>query len=192
MFSFLLSKEDKLLKKLSEQHAKLTKELKVEGSTPQITKLKNEKLRITIEELELLHSKLRQAKIKTQLQLHNCASYANKLNDNSPGILVMGDYYVTARPFRAKIKYENHKHLAPFLKKVVEKKAKQELNKKLNRLSEKLNGIEVTRKDIDLYRYLQYLYTRGGVINIANLNYNLDTVKAMASHFKTDIILGWA
>ena len=76
MFSFLLSKEDKLLKKLSEQHAKLIKELKVEGSTPQITKLKNEKLRITIEELELLHSKLRQAKIKTRLQLHNCASYA--------------------------------------------------------------------------------------------------------------------
>ena len=192
MFSFLLSKEDKLLKKLSEQHAKLTKELKVEGSTPQITKLKNEKLRITIEELELLHSKLRQAKIKTQLELHNCASYANKLSDSSPGILVIGDFYVTARPFKAKIKYENHKHLAPFLKKVVEKKAKQELNKELNNLSEKLNGIEVTRKDINLYRYLQLLYTRGEVINIANLDYNLDTVKAMASHFKTDIILGWA
>ena len=196
MFSFLLSKEDKLLKKLSEQHAKLIKELKVEGSTPQITKLKNEKLRITIEELELLHSKLRQAKIKTRLQLHNCASYANKLSDSSPGILVIeNDYvtdYITARPFKAKIKYENHKHLAPFLKKVVEKKAKQELNKKLNMLSEKLNGIEVTRKDIDLYRYLQYLYTRGEVINIANLGYNLDTVKAMASHFKTDIVLGWA
>ena len=189
MFSFLLSKEDKLLKKLSEQHAKLIKELKVEGSTPQITKLKNEKLRITIEELELLHSKLRQAKIKTRLQLHNCASYANKLNDSSPGILVIGDYYSTALPFKAKIKYENHKHLAPFLKKVVEKKAKQELNKKLNMLSEKLNGIEVTRKDIDLYRYLQFLYTRGEVINIANLNYNLDTVKAMASHLKTDIVL---
>ena len=74
----------------------------------------------------------------------------------------------------------------------MEKKAKQELNKKLNRLSEKLNGIEVTRKDINLYRYLQLLYTRGEVINIANLDYNLDTVKAMASHFKTDIILGWA
>ena len=191
MFSFLLSKEDKLLKKLSEQHAKLTKELKVEGSTPQITKLKNEKLRITIEELELLHSKLRQAKIKTQLQLHNCASYANKLNDNSPGILVIGVYYVTARPFKAKIKYENHKHLAPFLKKVVEKKAKQELNKELSRLSEKLNGVEVTRKDIDLYRYLEFMSTRQE-INIANLDYNLDTVKAMASHFKTDIILGWA
>ena len=191
MFSFLLSKEDKLLKKLSEQHAKLTKELKVEGSTPQITKLKNEKLRITIEELELLHSKLRQAKIKTQSQLHNCASYANKLNDSSPGILVIGDFYVTARPFKAKIKYENHKHLAPFLKKVVEKKAKQELNKKLNMLSEKLNGIEVTRKDIDLYRYLEFIST-GHEINVANLGYNLDTVKAMASHFKTDIILGWA
>ena len=191
MFSFLLSKEDKLLKKLSEQHAKLTKELKVEGSTPQITKLKNEKLRITIEELELLHSKLRQAKIKTQSQLHNCASYANKLNDSSPGILVIGDYYVTARPFKAKIKYENHKHLAPFLKKVVEKKAKQELNKELNKLSERLNGVEVTRKDIDLYRYLEFLST-GGEINIANLDYNLDTVKAMASHLKTDIVLGWA
>lgn len=194
MFSFLLSKEDRLLKKLSEQHAKLTKELKVEGSTPQITKLKNEKLKITIEELELLHSKLRQAKIKTQLQLHNCASYANKLNYNSPGILVMGDFYVTARPFKAKIKYENHKHLAPFLKKVVEKKAKQELDKELNKLSEKLNRIEVTRKDIDLYRYLQYMSIRstGHEINIANLNYNLNTVKAMASHLKTDIILGWA
>ena len=191
MFSFLLSKEDKLLKKLSEQHAKLIKELKVEGSTPQITKLKNEKLRITIEELELLHSKLRQAKIKTRLQLHNCASYANKLSDSSPGIVVIGDYYVTARPFKAKIKYENHKHLAPFLKKVVEKKAKQELNKKLNMLSEKLNGIEVTRKDIDLYRYLEFIST-GHEINVANLNYNLDTVKAMASHFKTDIVLGWA
>ena len=191
MFSFLLSKEDKLLKKLSEQHAKLTKELKVEGSTPQITKLKNEKLRITIEELELLHSKLRQAKIKTQSQLHNCASYANKLNDSSPGILVIGDYYVTARPFKAKIKYENHKHLAPFLKKVVEKKAKQELNKELNKLSERLNGVEVTRKDIDLYRYLEFMSTRQE-INIANLDYNLDTVKAMASHFKTDIVLGWA
>ena len=191
MFSFLLSKEDKLLKKLSEQHAKLIKELKVEGSTPQITKLKNEKLRITIEELELLHSKLRQAKIKTQSQLHNCASYANKLNDSSPGILVIGDFYVTARPFKAKIKYENHKHLAPFLKKVVEKKAKQELNKELNNLSEKLNGIEVTRKDIDLYRYLKFVST-GSEINVANLDYNLDTVKAMASHFKTDIILGWA
>ena len=191
MFSFLLSKEDKLLKKLSEQHAKLTKELKVEGSTPQITKLKNEKLRITIEELELLHSKLRQAKIKTRLQLHNCASYANKLNDSSPGILVLGDFYVTARPFKAKIKYENHKRLAPFLKKVVEKKAKQELNKELNKLSEKLNGIEVTRKDIDLYQYLEFLST-GHEINIANLDYNLDTVKAMASHLKTDIILGWA
>ena len=191
MFSFLLSKEDKLLKKLSEQHAKLTKELKVEGSTPQITKLKNEKLKITIEELELLHSKLRQAKIKTQSQLHNCASYANKLNDSSPGILVIGDYYVTARPFKAKIKYENHKHLAPFLKKVVEKKAKQELNKELNKLSERLNGVEVTRKDIDLYRYLEFLST-GGEINIANLDYNLDTVKAMASHLKTDIVLGWA
>ena len=191
MFSFLLSKEDKLLKKLSEQHAKLTKELNVEGSTPQITKLKNEKLRITIEELELLHSKLRQAKIKTQLQLHNCASYANKLSDSSPGILVIGDYYVTARPFKAKIRYENHKHLAPFLKKVVEKKAKQELNKELSRLSERLNGIEVTRKDIDLYWYLEFMSTRQE-INIANLDYNLDTVKAMASHFKTDIILGWA
>ena len=191
MFSFLLSKEDKLLKKLSEQHAKLTKELKVEGSTPQITKLKNEKLRITIEELELLHSKLRQAKIKTQLQLHNCASYANKLSDSSPGILVIGDYYVTARPFKAKIKYENHKHLAPFLKKVVEKKAKQELDKELNKLSERLNGVEVTRKDIDLYRDLEFMSTRQE-INIANLDYNLDTVKAMASHFKTDIILGWA
>ena len=191
MFSFLLSKEDKLLKKLSEQHAKLTKELKVEGSTPQITKLKNEKLRITIEELELLHSKLRQAKIKTQTQLHNCASYANKLNYNSPGIVVIGDYYVTARPFKAKIKYENHKHLAPFLKKVVEKKAKQELNKELNKLSERLNGVEVTRKDIDLYRYLEFMSTRQE-INIANLDYNLDTVKAMASHLKTDIVLGWA
>ena len=191
MFSFLLSKEDKLLKKLSEQHAKLTKELKVEGSTPQITKLKNEKLRITIEELELLHSKLRQAKIKTQSQLHNCASYANKLNYNSPGIVVIGDYYVTARPFKAKIKYENHKHLAPFLKKVVEKKAKQELNKELNKLSERLNGVEVTRKDIDLYRYLEFMSTRQE-INIANLDYNLDTVKAMASHLKTDIVLGWA
>ena len=191
MFSFLLSKEDKLLKKLSEQHAKLTKELKVEGSTPQITKLKNEKLRITIEELELLHSKLRQAKIKTQLQLHNCASYANKLNYNSPGIVVIGDYYVTARPFKAKIKYENHKHLAPFLKKVVEKKAKQELDKELNKLSERLNGVKITRKDIDLYRYLEFMSTRQE-INIANLDYNLDTVKALASHFKTDIILGWA
>lgn len=191
MFSFLLSKEDKLLKKLSEQHAKLIKELKVEGSTPQITKLKNEKLRITIEELELLHSKLRQAKIKTRLQLHNCASYANKLSDSSPGILVIGDYYSTALLFKAKIKYENHKHLAPFLKKVVEKKAKQELNKKLNILSERLNGIEVTRKDIDLYRYLEFIST-GHEINVANLDYNLDTVKAMASHLKTDIVLGWA
>ena len=191
MFSFLLSKEDKLLKKLTEQHAKLTKELKVEGSTPQITKLKNEKLRITIEELELLHSKLRQAKIKTQTQLHNCASYANKLNYNSPGIVVIGDYYVTDRPFKAKIKYENHKHLAPFLKKVVEKKAKQELNKELNKLSERLNGVEVTRKDIDLYRYLEFI-SAGHEINVANLDYNLDTVKAMASHLKTDIILGWA
>ena len=191
MFSFLLSKEDRLLKKLSEQHAKLIKELKVEGSTPQITKLKNEKLRITIEELELLHSKLRQAKIKTRLQLHNCASYANKLSDSSPGILVIGNDYVTARPFKAKIKYENHKHLAPFLKKVVEKKAKQELNKELSRLSERLNGIEVTRKDIDLYRYLEFIST-GHEINVANLDYNLDTVKAMASHLKTDIILGWA
>ena len=191
MFSFLLSKEDKLLKKLSEQHAKLTKELKVEGSTPQITKLKNEKLKITIEELELLHSKLRQAKIKTQTQLHNCASYANKLNYNSPGILVIENDYITARPFKAKIKYENHKHLAPFLKKVVEKKAKQELNKELNKLSERLNGVEVTRKDIDLYRYLEFMSTRQE-INIANLDYNLDTVKAMASHLKTDIVLGWA
>ena len=191
MFSFLLSKEDKLLKKLSEQHAKLTKELKVEGSTPQITKLKNEKLKITIEELELLHSKLRQAKIKTQTQLHNCAPYANKLNYNSPGIVVIGDYYSTALPFKAKIKYENHKHLAPFLKKVVEKKAKQELNKELNKLSERLNGVEVTRKDIDLYRYLEFMSTRQE-INIANLDYNLDTVKAMASHLKTDIVLGWA
>ena len=191
MFSFLLSKEDKLLKKLSEQHAKLIKELKVEGSTPQITKLKNEKLRITIEELELLHSKLRQAKIKTQLELHNCASYANKLSDSSPGILVIGDYYSTALPFKTKIKYENHKHLAPFLKKVVEKKAKQELNKELNSLSEKLNGIEITRKDIDLYRYLEF-FSAGYEIGIANLDYNLATVKAMASHFKTDIVLGRA
>ena len=191
MFSFLLSKEDKLLKKLSEQHAKLTKELTVQGSTPQITKLKNEKLKITIEELELLHSKLRQAKIKTQAELHNCAPYAKKLNDSSPGILVLGDFYVTARPFKAKIKYENHKHLAPFLKKVVEKKAKQELNKELSKVSEKLNKIEVTRRDIDLYRYLEFIST-GHENTIANLDYNLDTVKAMASHFKTDIILGLA
>ena len=74
----------------------------------------------------------------------------------------------------------------------MEKKAKQELDKELNKLSERLNGIEVTRKDIDLYLYLEFLYTRGEVINIANLDYNLDTVKAMASHLKTDIILEWA
>ena len=191
MFSFLLSKEDKLLKKLSEQHAKLTKELTVEGSTPQITELKNEKLRITIEELELLHSKLRQAKIKTQTELHNCASYANKLSTSSPGILVFGNFYVTARPFKTKIKYENHKHLAPFLKKIVEKKAKQELDKELNKLSERLNGVKVTRRDIDLYRYLEFISIRHE-INIANLDYNLDTVKAIASNLKTDIILGWS
>ena len=108
--------------------------------------------------------------------------------------MIENDYvtdYITARPFKAKIKYENHKHLAPFLKKAVEKKAKQELNKELNRLSEKLNGIEVTRKDIDLYRYLEFIST-GHEINVANLDYNLDTVKAMASHLKTDIVLGWA
>ena len=191
MFNFLLSKEDKLLKKLSEQHAKLTQELTVKGSTPQITELKNEKLKITIEEIELLHSKLRQAKIKTRKELHNCAPYAKKLNRNSPGILVLGDFYVTARPFKTKIKYENHKNLAPFLKKVVEKKAKQELDKELNKLSEKLNEAEVTRKDIDLY-YLLVKVSTGHEIVISNLNYNLDTVKAMASYFKTDIILGWS
>ena len=73
----------------------------------------------------------------------------------------------------------------------MEKKAKQELNKELSRLSERLNGIEVTRKDIDLYRYLEFIST-GHEINVANLDYNLDTVKAMASHLKTDIVLGWA
>ena len=73
----------------------------------------------------------------------------------------------------------------------MEKKAKQELNKELNKLSERLNGVEVTRKDIDLYRYLEFMSTRQE-INIANLDYNLDTVKAMASHLKTDIVLGWA
>ena len=77
------------------------------------------------------------------------------------------------------------------MKKVVEKKAKQELDKELNKLSERLNGIEVTRKDIDLYRYLEF-FSAGYEIGIANLEYNLDTVKAMASHFKTDIVLGWA
>ena len=73
----------------------------------------------------------------------------------------------------------------------MEKKAKQELDKELNKLSERLNGVEVTRKDIDLYRYLEFM-SAGYVIGVANLDYNLDTVKAMASHFKTDIILGWA
>ena len=73
----------------------------------------------------------------------------------------------------------------------MEKKAKQELDKELNKLSERLNGVEVTRKDIDLYRDLEFI-SAGHEINVANLDYNLDTVKAMASHFKTDIILGWA
>ena len=73
----------------------------------------------------------------------------------------------------------------------MEKKAKQELDKELNKLSERLNGVEVTRKDIDLYRYLEFIST-GHENTIANLDYNLDTVKAMASHFKTDIILGLA
>ena len=189
MFNFLLSKEDKLLKKLSEQHAKLTKELTVEGSTSQITELKNEKLKITIEELELLHSKLRQAKIKEEWELSECKEYAKKLSTNSPGIVVSYDSIILTAPEPYKIKYENHKNLAPFLKRVVEKKAKQELEKELNKLSEKLNGVEITRKDIDLYAHLTKVIT-GHETVISNLGYNLDTVKAMASHFKTDIILG--
>ena len=191
MFSFLLSKEDKLLKKLSEQHAKLTKELTVEGSTTQITELKNEKLRITIEELELLHSKLRQAKIKAEWELYECKEYAKKLSVNSPGIVVSYDSIIHTAPKPYKIRYENHKNLAPFLKKVIEKKAKQELERELNKLSERLNRVEVTRKDIDLYYHLMRAY-KGHETVISNLDYNLDTVKAMASHFKTDIILGWS
>ena len=65
----------------------------------------------------------------------------------------------------------------------------QEDKSQLKDLESAFNSIK--RGDIDLYRYLEFMST-GQEINIANLNYNLDTVKAMASHFKTDIVLGWA
>ena len=65
----------------------------------------------------------------------------------------------------------------------------QEDKSQLKDLELAFNSIK--RGDIDFYRYLEGIST-GREINIANLNYNLDTVKAMASHFKTDIILGLA
>ena len=155
MFKFFktlgMPEEEKLMHNLKLEYEKLCA-TELTGTEEEI-KLKQEKLDIVKEELEILHHKIRQAYITTYKKLVDTGV---KRLGNGPAIAIMTDDILYAEneylmSWQAAVpKYKYARNLAPFLLKAVQKKRQKLVQEAIADMSIKLNYLLTDERELDI------------------------------------------
>ena len=190
MFKFFktlgMPEEEKLMHNLKLEYEKLCN-TELTGTEEEI-KLKQEKLDIVKEELEILHHKIRQAYITTYKKLEDTGI---KRLGNGPAIAIMTDDshykdHTIEIPMlweAAVPKYKYARNLAPFLLKAVQKKREKLVQEAIAEMSIKLDYLLVNERELNI------VYSVGTnkeyCIRIPSENFGL--AKAIAAYKKTHV-----
>ena len=188
MFKFFktlgMPEEEKLMHNLKLEYEKLcTTEL---TGTEEEIKLKQEKLDIVKEELEILHHKIRQSYITTYKKLEDTG--IKRLGNGQAIAVITDDVHYKENEFimgweAAVPKYRYARNLAPFLLKAVQKKRKKLVQEAIAEMSTKLDYLLADERELNI------VYSVGTnkeyCIRIPSENFEL--AKAIAAYKKTHV-----
>lgn len=179
-----MPEEEKLMHSLKLEYEKLCA-TELTGTEEEI-KLKQEKLDIVKEELEILHHKIRQAYITTYNKLEDTGI---KRLGNGPAIAVItDDVHYKENEFlmgweAAVSKYKYARNLAPFLMKAVQKKREKLVQEAIAEMSTKLNYLLVDERELDIAYSVDP--NKEYCVRIPTENFEL--AKAIAAYKKTHV-----
>ena len=179
-----MPEEEKLMHNLKLEYEKLcTTEL---TGTEEEIKLKQEKLDIVKEELEILHHKIRQSYITTYKKLEDTG--IKRLGNGQAIAVITDDVHYKENEFimgweAAVPKYRYARNLAPFLLKAVQKKRKKLVQEAIAEMSTKLDYLLADERELNI------VYSVGTnkeyCIRIPSENFEL--AKAIAAYKKTHV-----
>ena len=188
MFKFFktlgMPEEEKLMHNLKLEYEKLCA-TELTGTEEEI-KLKQEKLDIVKEELEILHHKIRQSYITTYKKLEDTGI---KRLGNGPAIAIMTDdshYKEYDLPMvwkDAVPKYRYARNLAPFLLKAVQKKREKLVQEAIAEMSIKLDYLLADKRELNIAYSVDA--NKPYCIRIPSENFGL--AKAIAAYKKTHV-----
>ena len=188
MFKFFktlgMPEEEKLMHNLKLEYEKLCA-TELTGTEEEI-KLKQEKLDIVKEELEILHHKIRQSYITTYKKLEDTG--IKRLGNGQAIAVITDDVHYKENEFimgweAAVPKYRYARNLAPFLLKAVQKKRKKLVQEAIAEMSTKLDYLLADERELNI------VYSVGTnkeyCIRIPSENFEL--AKAIAAYKKTHV-----
>ena len=188
MFKFFktlgMPEEEKLMHNLKLEYEKLCA-TELTGTEEEI-KLKQEKLGIVKEELEILHHKIRQAYITTYSKLEDTGI---KRLGNGPAIAIMTDDILYAEneylmSWQAAVsKYKYTRNLAPFLMKAVQKKREKLVQEAIAEMSIKLDYLLADERELNIAYSVDA--NKPYCVRIPTENFGL--AKAIAAYKKTHV-----
>ena len=182
-----MPEEEKLMHNLKLEYEKLCA-TEPTGTEEEI-KLKQEKLDIVKEELEILHHKIRQAYITTYKKLEDTGI---KRLGNGPAIAIMTDdvhykdYIIEEVPMlweAAVPKYKYARNLAPFLLKAVQKKREKLVQEAITDMSIKLDYLLANERELNIAYSVDA--NKEYCVRIPTENFEL--AKAIAAYKKTHV-----
>ena len=188
MFKFFktlgMPEEEKLMHNLKLEYEKLCA-TELTGTKEEI-KLKQEKLDIVKEELEVLHHKIRQAYITTYSKLEYTG--IKRLGKGPAITVITDDVHYKENEFimgweLAVPKYKYARNLAPFLMKAVQKKRKKLVQEAIAEMSIKLNYLLVDERELNIAYSVDP--NKEYCIRIPTENFEL--AKAIAAYKKTHV-----
>ena len=188
MFKFFktlgMPEEEKLMHNLKLEYEKLCA-TELTGTEEEI-KLKQEKLDIVKEELEILHHKIRQSYITTYKKLEDTG--IKRLGNGQAIAVITDDVHYKENEFimgweAAVPKYRYARNLAPFLLKAVQKKREKLVQEAIAEMSIKLDYLLADERELNI------VYSVGTnkeyCIRIPSENFEL--AKAIAAYKKTHV-----
>ena len=188
MFKFFktlgMPEEEKLMHNLKLEYEKLCA-TELTGTEEEI-KLKQEKLDIVKEELEILHHKIRQSYITTYKKLEDTGI---KRLGKGPAIAIMtDDVHYKENEFimgweAAVPKYRYARNLAPFLLKAVQKKREKLVQEAIAEMSIKLNYLLADERELNI----AYSVDPNKEYCVRVPTENFELAKAIAAYKKTHV-----
>ena len=188
MFKFFktlgMPEEEKLMHNLKLEYEKLCA-TELTGTKEEI-KLKQEKLDIVKEELEVLHHKIRQAYITTYSKLEYTG--IKRLGKGPAIAVITDDVHYKENEFlmgweAAVSKYKYARNLAPFLMKAVQKKREKLVQEAIAEMSIKLNYLLADERELNIAYSVDP--NKEYCVRIPTENFGL--AKAIAAYKKTHV-----
>ena len=188
MFKFFktlgMPEEEKLMHNLKLEYEKLCA-TELTGTEEEI-KLKQEKLDIVKEELEILHHKIRQSYITTYKKLEDTG--IKRLGNGQAIAVITDDVHYKENEFimgweAAVPKYRYARNLAPFLLKAVQKKRKKLVQEAIAEMSIKLDYLLADERELNIAYSVDT--NKEYCVRIPTENFGL--AKAIAAYKKTHV-----